>query len=228
MPKGHEVTAVTTHIDLAPTLLQIAGIDLRHDFDGTPIPLNLAEIQRDELLRHEHVTVEYWGFAAGEGKYGAAPDGSPGLVQNNTYKAIRVVSEKYNLYYAVWCTNEHELYDLSKDPHELNNLYPEKSNSGPEQQLLGVSVSRVVARLDALAMVLKSCKGSVCVKPWAELHPQGNVQTLEDALSAKFDDFYAAQVKVEYNWCANGYILEAEGPQDVYAYRTGTDWSLWT
>lgn len=32
---------------------------------------------------------------------------------NNTYKALRVISKEYNLYYSVWCTNEHELYDLT-------------------------------------------------------------------------------------------------------------------
>lgn len=32
---------------------------------------------------------------------------------NNTYKALRVIGKNYNLHYSVWCTNEHELYDLS-------------------------------------------------------------------------------------------------------------------
>lgn len=31
----------------------------------------------------------------------------------NTYKGIRVQSKYYNLYYAVHCTNEHELYDMT-------------------------------------------------------------------------------------------------------------------
>lgn len=31
---------------------------------------------------------------------------------NNTYKALRLIGEGYNLYYSVWCSNEHELYDL--------------------------------------------------------------------------------------------------------------------
>tara|TARA_R110002003_G_scaffold48_30_gene4203 strand:- start:7257 stop:7418 length:162 start_codon:yes stop_codon:yes gene_type:complete len=31
---------------------------------------------------------------------------------NNTYKALRVIGEDYDLYYSVWCTNEHELYNL--------------------------------------------------------------------------------------------------------------------
>jgi len=32
---------------------------------------------------------------------------------NNTYKALRIIGDGYNLYYSVWCTNEHELYDLT-------------------------------------------------------------------------------------------------------------------
>lgn len=40
------------------------------------------------------------------------PDADTHL-QNNSYKSTRILSKEYNLYYAVWCTNEHELYDLS-------------------------------------------------------------------------------------------------------------------
>lgn len=31
---------------------------------------------------------------------------------NNTYKAIRLIGSGYNLYYSVWCNNEHELYNM--------------------------------------------------------------------------------------------------------------------
>ena len=31
---------------------------------------------------------------------------------NNTYKSLRVISEKYDLTYTVWCSNEHELYEM--------------------------------------------------------------------------------------------------------------------
>ena len=34
-------------------------------------------------------------------------------MSNNTYKALRVLSADYDLYYSVWCSNEHELYDLT-------------------------------------------------------------------------------------------------------------------
>jgi hypothetical protein len=32
---------------------------------------------------------------------------------NTTYKSVRLLSEKYNLFYAVWCTGDHELFDLN-------------------------------------------------------------------------------------------------------------------
>jgi arylsulfatase A-like enzyme len=64
-----EEEAVTTHIDLVPSIFNLAGIPLREDFDGTPIPLPSAA----GTLRtcHEHVTIEYWGMAYLEGENGA-------------------------------------------------------------------------------------------------------------------------------------------------------------
>lgn len=44
---------------------------------------------------------------------------------NNTYKAIRIKGESYDLYYAVWCNNEHELYDIKVSRQTL--LIPENS-----------------------------------------------------------------------------------------------------
>jgi N-acetylglucosamine-6-sulfatase len=50
-----------------------------------------------------------------EGIYGYASDKldqAHNSYQRNTYKGIRLVSDDYSLYYAVWCTNEKEFYDL--------------------------------------------------------------------------------------------------------------------
>ena len=38
---------------------------------------------------------------------------------NNTYKSLRVIGDGYDLYYSVWCNNEHELYDMSVSPRFL-------------------------------------------------------------------------------------------------------------
>lgn len=105
--EGLVTDVVTTHVDLAPTILQLAGAPLRADFDGVSIPLSKNAVSKAKKNRHEHVTVEFWGIAVSEG---GTPDDY--YIRNNTYKAVRIVSEEYNLYYSVWCTNEHELYDL--------------------------------------------------------------------------------------------------------------------
>jgi N-acetylglucosamine-6-sulfatase len=123
IPAGHVVDAVTTHIDLAPTILKVTGTELRPDFDGIPIPLGLREAVENQsegekdlffkAQRHEHVALEFWGLALAEGE-GGGFDGEGRIVVrwNNTYKAVRVIGQGYNLYYSVWCNNEHELYNL--------------------------------------------------------------------------------------------------------------------
>lgn len=44
------------------------------------------------------------------------------MIPNNTYKSVRLLGEGYNLYYSVWCNNEHELYDLSVSKSYLGSL----------------------------------------------------------------------------------------------------------
>jgi len=81
--------------------------------------------------------------------------------------------------YAVWCTGEHELYDLKQDPYELDNLYDDDAHI------------QLTNRLDALLVVLKECKAESCRDPWRTLHPDDDsVKTLEDALHEKVQIFY--------------------------------------
>lgn len=68
VPKNSTTEIVTTHTDLAPTILSLAGGPLRLDFDGEAIPLTKKGIAKASHKRHEHVNIEYWGFAIGEGK----------------------------------------------------------------------------------------------------------------------------------------------------------------
>jgi arylsulfatase A-like enzyme len=219
---------VTTHTDLAPTILNLIGEKPRPDFDGAAIPVHSAEIsvlETHSKAWHEHVNVEYWGFAIGEGQY---ESGKPYL--NNTYKALRIVGKHYNLYYSVWCNNVHELYNLNTDPGQLENLLSSSSNL-ESTIILDLPVSKVASRLDSLLFVLKSCKGDQCVNPWKALHPDGEVSTLKDALKSQFDTFYETeQIRIKYDRCEAGYIIGAEGPQfetDGLVYRDGLKWSEW-
>ncbi|KAI5457457.1 alkaline-phosphatase-like protein [Mariannaea sp. PMI_226] len=218
---------VTTHIDLAPTILKLAGIESRPDFDGTPIPIRSDQA---DFARHEHVAVEYWGIAIAEGDVGGFDGKGQRVARSNTYKGLRIVHEDYNLYYSVWCNNEHELYDLKTDPGQLHNLVDEREwvAESDSTLLANSSITQVLHRLDALMMVLKSCQGKVCIESWGVLHPQGDVKSLKDALDSKFDGFYEKQVKVEYGRCEDGYIVDAEGPQVGFEYREGLEWHHWT
>lgn len=55
----------------------------------------------------EHVNIEYWDFALSEGDYDRK------MYWSNIYKALRLIGKDYNLYYSVWCSGEHQLYDLN-------------------------------------------------------------------------------------------------------------------
>lgn len=166
-----------------------------------------------------------------------------GAKSNNTYKSVRIIGQGYNLQYVVWCTMEHELYDLDVSSlfqvHSLKHFCLTivfKVRPFTDEQpipvfnsntLLGLPTENVVARLDALLLVLKSCKGSACVQPWNVLHPEGDVQDLSDALDPKFDDFYLReQNRVSFSWCAPGQILSAEGAMEALVYR-GASWDQW-
>lgn len=181
------------------------------------------------------------------------------LHENNTYKAIRISGPSYNLYYSIWCNNEHELYDMNVsvspssrlfnfqiillnlhsrtyqiDPGQLNNLLSASHSFSPRTtpHIAGVALPKVVARLDALLFILKSCSGIICRDPWSHLHPDGDVSTLADALHSRFDTFYEEeQTAVKYNFCANGYMIDAEGPMwQEYGRsfkRGGLSWDEW-
>ncbi|UKZ49871.1 hypothetical protein TrVGV298_004124 [Trichoderma virens] len=240
VPAQRVTQAPSSHIDLAPTILQIAGIGIGDKkFDGAPIDIYGNETES----RSEHAAVEFWGFGLAESIFGRET-GVP-IYVNNTYKGLRIEAENYGFYYSVWCNNEKELYDMKTDPGQLHNLLSSREsrinatiNISGKQRPLG----KVVDRLDALMMVLKSCKQQSCVHPWKSLHPLGDVQNLHDALSTEYDEFYSEQVKVSFTNCEGGYIVESEGPQSFNTFDGGEggvydaleqqvlanpNWSLW-
>ncbi|KAK0260890.1 hypothetical protein B0A54_01299 [Friedmanniomyces endolithicus] len=243
IPKGLASDIVTSHTDLVPTLMRLARTALRDDFDGTYIPLTAPELQEAVETRQEHVNVEMWGIIMSEGKYGSV------LYPNHTYKALRLIGQDYSYLYTVWCSGEHELYDLVADPYETHNLVahdpsnhsilalPSDDITGPQaptafstptfspahtpnNTTFGPPLIHLLPRLDTLLMLLKTCKARECTHPWKVLHPEGNVRNLHDALRAEYDDFYETQQqRVEFSRCEKGYIRESEGPEGVVVWR---------
>ena len=70
IPRGAVTNQVTSHTDLAPTIFKLLGMKPRDDFDGAIVPLTHHDINVTRPARHEHITIEYWGYALAEGRYG--------------------------------------------------------------------------------------------------------------------------------------------------------------
>jgi N-acetylglucosamine-6-sulfatase len=220
VPKGAVQTIPSSHTDIVPTLFTLAGIPLRDDFDGEPIPVTTKLLACNE--KSEHINIEFWGDYLVEGNffYGNS------YFLNNTYKTVRVIGEEYDLAYTVWCTNEHELYDMTTDPHQLDNLLV-TSNVHHHTNINHWPTERLASRLDALLLTLKRCKGRVCTRPWEKLHPGGDVHNLKDAMNKRYDAFYLEkQSKVTFEECALGQILSVEGALEPVVYQS--EWDEWS
>ena len=112
----------------------------------------------------------------------------------------------------------------------LNSTQNTTSFSTTSPTILGYSIPALTSRLDALLLVLKSCKASSCYDPWLELHPWGDVTSLPEAMNPNFNYFYEKQQpKVAFSECQLGYLVGAEGPQTGVSYqgpmRAGLHWS---
>ncbi len=88
------------NIDIAPTVLSLAGVDIPERYEGRDM-LSVDATTDDEALIYEY----YWEF-----NYPQTP---------STF-AIRTDRYKYIQYHGVWDTEE--LFDLETDPDELVNL----------------------------------------------------------------------------------------------------------
>jgi N-acetylglucosamine-6-sulfatase len=100
---GSKVTTMVRNIDVAPTILAIAGVQSGHDMDGRSVvpalrgePMNVE----DELL-YEY----YWEYA---------------FPHTPTTFALRSGRYKFIYYHGIWDLNE--FYDLQTDPLEQRNL----------------------------------------------------------------------------------------------------------
>jgi N-acetylglucosamine-6-sulfatase len=132
--------------------------------------------------------------------------------------------------YSVWCTGERELYDLVTDPHQVRNLLAPLNSLGPfaslSSDILPSHTQKLLDRLDALLLVLKTCTGEVCHRPYSALFPDisatgGEIFNLSQALDERYDAYFASLPKVQYSKCELGYQARLEKPDwhDRLAYR---------
>ena len=100
---GRPVTAMVRNIDIAPTLLELAGVAPPEPMDGRSV---LPALRGEPLASPGELLYEYyWEYA---------------FPHTPTTFALRGDRYKYTFYHGLWDTSE--LYDLQRDPDERDNL----------------------------------------------------------------------------------------------------------
>lgn len=123
LPKGYDkrgdVTTMVQNIDYAPTFLDMAGLTIPEDIQGTSLRKLLLkngkepDLGRKALYYHFY---EYPGEHAVRRHYG---------IRNTRYKLMHFYGD----------IDKWELYDLKKDPNELHNVFDDPSYAKVRKQL---------------------------------------------------------------------------------------------
>uniref|UniRef100_UPI00398E9AEB glucosamine (N-acetyl)-6-sulfatase (Sanfilippo disease IIID), b n=1 Tax=Pristiophorus japonicus TaxID=55135 RepID=UPI00398E9AEB len=146
-------------IDLAPTILNIAGYDVLESMDGSSF-LPLMDSSQNKTSWRTDFLVEYTG--EGEDKTDpVCPNVGPGVAEcfpdcvcedafNNTYACVRTLS-KSNLQYCEFADSEFfvEVYNLTSDPHQLTNIAKTVDPS-------------LLVKMNQRLIKLESCSGNDC------------------------------------------------------------------
>ena len=152
IPRGRTSSELVGNIDLAPTLLDIADGRSGKRMDGR----SLLPYAVDPSLRTERVLLlETGGQKAGR----LEPDQGPVAPLRNilTYKAVRTEAWLYVAYR----NGDRELYDMRRDPHQLNSVH-ESSRYLDTRRALGRELGR-----------LSACRGAVCRRDAGPIPPRG-------------------------------------------------------
>nr|CAH7766912.1 unnamed protein product [Callosobruchus chinensis] len=123
-------------VDLAPTILDLAGVEIPNNLDGVSFKQRL--VTKEESSYERTLLVEYWGEGNQKSIDNTCPWKNDGNLaecnknawckcqdaRNNTYTCILQVSEASKHKFCSFEDNESfaELYDLVVDPYELKNI----------------------------------------------------------------------------------------------------------
>jgi arylsulfatase A-like enzyme len=118
--RGRRANSLAGNIDLAPTILQLAGVTPPAAMDG----VSLVPVLQDSnaSAREDLLLIQNWGWA-----------------EDDFSRSLAVLHGRYK--YLYWCYGDRniapaeELYDLSRDPLELTNLIDQSDVSSVRSEL---------------------------------------------------------------------------------------------
>jgi arylsulfatase A-like enzyme len=150
------VRRLVGHVDYAPTLLELAGVEIPDDVDGQSF---VSLLRGDDAPVRRDLLVEFRGEYGGLVLLDTRQDVENALAAEGlgrltpTYRAIRTIRWLYVEWYA-GDAHEYELYDLRADPYQLENLLAQPEATAEHAQI----TARLQARLEQLA----TCAGASC------------------------------------------------------------------
>ncbi|GLI59401.1 hypothetical protein VaNZ11_001283 [Volvox africanus] len=233
VPSGVVHPYMATMVDLTSTLIALGGGSPPNRLDGIPLPLDRiaqatsapktslpsnSKVPTSNGTLRQMLPVEMWINAL-------AKD-----LDKKDYRSVRICTN-FTLSsdgrtetcwkYTIWCvwpttTNFKELFDLGADPGEITNLISLANGD--------VNYKRLVNRLDALLQVMGYCTGDTCRRPWLKIHPGGEVDSFEQAMSPVYDGKYEAYTKFAWRSCQQYY----DPVNNEFADRSLGGLSRWT
>lgn len=110
VPKNRQCDTLLANIDIAPTLVKLAGGKTPPSCDGQSFSNLIYNPNQKPTFKRDGILIENWGNAT-----------SFGAVLPATYCSIRT----HDKIYTEWASGGREFYDLKADPQQTINLYPD-------------------------------------------------------------------------------------------------------
>ncbi len=126
-----QVTGLIELVDIVPTLLQFAGLEIPEAIQGRSL-LPLCEGKADPAHHRDYVYCEYYNAWTHKRSYGTM---------------MRTPAEKIAVYHGI---DEGELYDLENDPDEFTNLYRRPEETQRRHRLLKQAFDASVFTMDPM------------------------------------------------------------------------------
>ncbi len=115
---GTEVTALTQNLDFAETFLDFAGVAIPEDMQGQSLKPLVTDLIEDDNFR-DAIYYHYYDFPA----------------FHMVKKMYGVRTKRYKLIHVYDDIDAWELYDLEKDPSEVNNLINDENYNEVKEKL---------------------------------------------------------------------------------------------
>ena len=122
LPPGQR-SALTTAPDLAPTLLEMLGIDVPESLAGQ----SFRDVLRGEKDEHRPFVISSWPLYFAKGEITSAVDSRPRRI--SSYMPLTITTRTTSIILG-GPAEEPELYDLTADPHEQRNIWQEQWSHG--------------------------------------------------------------------------------------------------